>query len=232
MLFELQDLQACAELAKKRGLISIVDNSYASPIFQKPIEFGIDIVVHSGTKYLNGHSDVVAGVLCGKSQMVQKIFESELMNIGGIIGPHDANLMIRGLRTLELRVRRSHDSAMKIVEKLERHPKIERVNFPFAANFSQKELAFRQMKGCGGLFSALLKTPSIERVEKFVAKLDRFLIAVSWGGHESLIMPIAGFYGIEGRPDPTLPWNLVRFYIGLEDPDWLWENLETALSEL
>ena len=100
LTFDLQDLAACSDLCKKHGITSIIDNSHCSPIFQRPIEMGMDIVVHSVTKYLNGHSDVVAGAICGKKKMIQKLFDSELMTIGAIISPHDANLIIRGLRTL------------------------------------------------------------------------------------------------------------------------------------
>ncbi|HQU59310.1 MAG TPA: aminotransferase class V-fold PLP-dependent enzyme, partial [Saprospiraceae bacterium] len=104
LTFELQNLAACAEIARRHGIVTCVDNSYCSPIFQNPIELGIDLVVHSGTKYLNGHSDVVMGVLCGSKPMVKKIFETEYMTLGGILSPHDAALAIRGLRTLELRM--------------------------------------------------------------------------------------------------------------------------------
>jgi len=232
MLMELQDLSAIAEIAKEKGIITIIDNSYSSPYFQNPIEHGIDIVVHSGTKYLNGHSDVVCGVLCGTEAMVRKIFLSELMNIGGIISPHDANLIIRGLRTLELRMERSHQSTMKIVKWLEAHTKVEKVNYPFSENFPQLELAKRQMRGCGGLLSVHFKTEKIENIERFTDAFERFLLAVSWGGHESLLLPVAAFYNRKGYENPEAPWNLVRFYIGLEDPDYLIEDLEAAMELL
>lgn len=232
MLMELQDLTACAEIAQQNDLVTIIDNSFASPLNQNPIEFGIDLVVHSGTKYINGHSDVVCGVICGSKKMIRKIFESEYMNIGAIIGPQEAALIIRGLRTLEIRLERSQKSTNLIIEKLESHPKIEKVNYPFASNFPQRDLAFRQMRGGGGLFSVNFKTDGIENIRKFTDALNRFLMAVSWGGYESLVIPIAAFYNQPGQPDPELPWNLVRFYIGLEDPEWLWEDLEQAMQHL
>ncbi len=228
--FELQNLAACAALAKKHGIVTAIDNSYCSPVFQRPIDFGIDIVVHSATKYLNGHSDVVAGVLCSSKKMIKKIFDAEYMTLGGVISPNDAFLMIRGLRTLELRLKRSDESARKIVAWLENHPKVERMIYPFSSAFPQYELATKQMKGCGGLFSILLKTDNMKNAENFFHKLKRFLFAVSWGGHESLVLPLCAFYNIEGYPNPPHPWNLVRFYIGLEDPDWLIEDLEQALE--
>ncbi len=232
MTFECQDLAACAALAKERGIVTIIDNSYSSPIYQNPAAFGIDIVVHSGTKYLNGHSDVVVGVLCASKAMVKKIFESELMTLGGILGPHDAALVIRGLRTLPIRLQRSDSSAQFLIKKLDNHPKVERIWYPFHHSFPQLELAKKQMRGCGGLFSVQFKTPALENMEQFVHRLRRFLMAVSWGGHESLIIPTVGFYGIPGKPEPTLPWTFCRFYIGLEDPEWLWEDLEQALEVL
>lgn len=232
MTFECQDLRACAALAREHNLVTIIDNSYASPIYQNPAAFGIDVIVHSGTKYINGHSDVVVGVLCASKAMVKKIFESELMTLGGILGPHDAALVIRGLRTLPLRIQRSNDSAQALIARLEMHPKVERIWYPFHHSFPQLELAKRQMRGCGGLFSVQFKTDSQEKMEAFVHRLQRFLMAVSWGGHESLMMPTIGFYNIQGRDNPPMPWTFVRFYIGLEDPDWLWEDLEQAMRAL
>ncbi len=230
MTFELQDLQACAALARRHGIVTCIDNSNCTPLFQRPIEHGIDLVVHTGTKYLNGHSDVVNGVICGSKAQIQKIFGTELMTLGAIISPHDAWLVLRGLRTLELRLQRSFESACKIAAWLETHPKVERVLFPWLPSFPQHDLARRQMGGCAGLFTIFLKTDDLETVEAFFKKLKRFLFAVSWGGHESLVVPMAAFYNVPGRVDPVYPVNLVRFYIGLEAAEWLMEDLEGALE--
>ncbi|MEM7103544.1 MAG: aminotransferase class I/II-fold pyridoxal phosphate-dependent enzyme [Bacteroidota bacterium] len=232
MTFELQDLKACAELARNNGLVSIIDNSYCSPYFQNPIDCGIDIVVHSGTKYLNGHSDVVVGVLCGSKAMVKKLFNSEFLTLGGILGPHDAALVIRGLRTLPLRMERSHSTCHQIVEWMKAHPKVEKVYYPFDPDFPQYDLARKQMRGSGGLFSVELKADSIQAMEAFVDSLDRFFIAASWGGYESLIVPICAMYGVKGKDDPTLPWNFIRFYIGLEEPESLLADLRKAFEKL
>ena len=232
LTFGIQDLEACVALAKKHGLVTCIDNSYSSPLYQRPIEWGVDLVVHSGTKYLNGHSDVVFGVLAGSKAMIRKLFESELMTLGGILGPHEAWLVIRGLRTLQLRLQRSNDSALLLAQKLEQHPAVESVLHPLLPSFPQYELAKKQMSGAGGLFSVYFKADRIEQMEDFFHRLKRFLLAVSWGGHESLVMPSAAFYKIPGMPDSVLPWNLVRFYIGLEEPEWLWEDLEEALTVL
>jgi cystathionine beta-lyase/cystathionine gamma-synthase len=228
-IFELQDLAACAALCKKYGLVSVIDNSYCSPLYQNPIDFGIDLVLHSGTKYINGHSDVVMGVLCGKADMIRKIFYSEYMNIGHIMSPHDAFLAIRGLRTIALRVGRSHETCARLVELLSSHAQIEKIYYPFIND--QQALAVKQMKG-GGMFTLALKAESKDQVIKFCDSLKRFLIAVSWGGHESLVMPVVTFYDIPGSPDPELPWNLVRFYIGLEETEVLYQDIIAALNEI
>ena len=230
LTFDIQDLTACAELCKKYGITSIIDNSHCSPIFQRPIELGIDIVVHSATKYLNGHSDVVAGVICGKKEMIQKIFDSEFMTLGAIISPHDANLIIRGLRTLPLRMKQSDESAAKIIHWMKTQPKIKKIYYPFLETSPQYALAKKQMSGNGGLFSIETTAKTIEEAEAFFYALKRFSFAVSWGGHESLIFPTVSLYGIPGKSNPALPFNFARFYIGLEDADWLIEDLENALK--
>lgn len=232
MTFDIQDLKACADLARAHGLVTMIDNSYSSPIFQNPASFGIDIVLHSGTKYINGHSDVVVGVLCASHAMVKKIFESELMTLGGILGPHDAALVLRGLRTLPLRVQRSDESANYLISRLENHPKVEKIWHPFHPSFPQRELAMKQMRGCGGLFSVQFRTDSMEKMEAFIHRIQHFLMAVSWGGHESLMIPTIGFYNIPGRDNPPMPYTFVRFYIGLEAPEWLWADLEQAMEVL
>lgn len=232
LTFEMQDLSACAQLAQAHNLVSIIDNSYASPIYQNPADYGIDLILHSGTKYLNGHSDVVIGAVCGKKKMIEKIFASEYMTLGGILSPNDANLVIRGLRTLDLRLQRSHSSAMQIVEFLEAHPKVKEVIYPFSKSHPQYELAQKQMRGAGGLFSIHLDIDSLLEAETFFNALTRFTLAVSWGGHESLVIPTAGFYNIPGREDSPLPFTLVRFYIGLEDADYLIADLKQALDKI
>ena len=226
---EIQDLKECSALAKKYNLISIIDNSYASPLLQNPIDFGIDLVVHSGTKYINGHSDIVMGVICGTTELIKKIFYSEYMTLGQIISPHDASLAIRGLRTIHLRVDRSARYAAYILEKLHNHPKIEKIYYPFLTD--QQPLALKQMKG-GGMFSLGLKAKTKEEMILFAEALKSFLIAVSWGGHESLIMPVVAFHDNPGFTDSDNPWNMVRLYIGLEDPDVLLNDILQALAQI
>ena len=164
--------------------------------------------------------------------MVQKIFESEFMTIGAIISPHDANLMIRGLRTLDMRVKKSDASAKIIVSRLKNHPKVKKLYYALDKDTPQYKVAKKQMTGNGGLFSIETTAQTVEEAEAFFYALKRFTFAVSWGGHESLIFPTVSLYGIKGKNPPPKPVGFARFYIGLEDPDWLWEDLEAALGVL
>lgn len=232
LTFEISDLRACAALAKDNGLVSIIDNSHCSPIFQRPIEMGIDIVIHSATKYLNGHSDVVVGVIASSKEIISQIFINEYMTLGINISPHDANLVIRGLRTLELRVKKSDETAHKVVSFLKAHDKIEKVIFPLDPDFPQYELAKTQMTGCGGLITIVLKAKDKPSVMRFVEAIDKFLMAVSWGGYESLMIPSITFHDMPGMPDSPIPWTYVRLYVGLEDADYLISDLDQALDKL
>lgn len=232
LTFEIQDLQACAKLAKEHGIVTIIDNSHCSPLYQNPAKWGIDIVVHTATKYINGHSDVVMGVICGCESMMRKIFASEFMTLGLNVSPHDAFLALRGLRTLPMRLDRSNQNAAKLVAFLKGHSKVKKIYYPFLPENEQYALAVSQMKGAGGLLSIELDTPSKKAVNDFVNALDKFLLAVSWGGYESLKMPTLAFYDIAGQPDPPLPFQLVRLYAGLEEADFLIDNLDKALKVL
>ncbi len=231
LTFEVQDIEAITTIAKSKGIVTIVDNSYNSPINQQPIAMGADIVVHSGTKYLSGHSDVVAGVVCSSHAGIMKMMAEEYMTIGGVISPHDAGLILRGLRTLELRVNRSAETALKVSGFLQKHPKIRKLYYPMAANNPQLELAKKQMKQGGGLLSIVLNTENEQQVERFCDSLKRFLMATSWGGYESLVFPLCALAASKSFENP-LPFNMVRLYIGLEDADLLIEDLRQALDKM
>jgi cystathionine beta-lyase len=235
LTFECQNLAACDAIAREHGITTIIDNSYSSPLFQQPAQYGIDLVIHSGTKYLNGHSDVVMGAICGSREKLEQIFHSEYMTLGPINSPNDAALVIRGLRTLELRMERSNETALILAKRLEAHPKVKQVLHPLLPSFPQYSLAKQQMSGAGGLFSIHFKTSSKKEMEAFTHRLiasKRFSMAVSWGGHESLVMPTVAFYDIPGQEDSPIPWTMVRFYIGLEDVEWLWKGIAEALEDL
>ncbi|MCB0794671.1 MAG: PLP-dependent transferase, partial [Flavobacteriales bacterium] len=205
--------------------------SFNSPVFQKPLELGMDLVAHSATKYLNGHSDVVAGALAGSHKHIRQVMEKEFMTLGACPSPHDAWLLMRGLRTLELRVHRSADNAERVAGFLDAHPKVTRTHWPFLKSHPQHALARRQMERCGGLMSIELDATDEAAVERFCDNLKCFLIAVSWGGYESLQWPICALKGPSGYYT-DLPFNMVRLYIGLEDPDLLIADLEQALDKI
>lgn len=232
LTFELQDLEAVATLAKAKGITTICDNSYSTPLFQQPIAMGVDMVVHSASKYLGGHSDLVAGVLCGSKKRMIAIMGSEFMTLGGIIGPQEAWLIIRGLRTLGLRVERSAATAKRVAEFLENHPKIEKVYFPFLESNPQYGLAKKQMKNCGGMLSIVLKTGELASVEEFCDNLNRFVLACSWGGHESIQFPMCALQDSINYQRSEGPWNMVRLYIGLEEPEELISDLKLALKNV
>ncbi|HPF90226.1 MAG TPA: aminotransferase class I/II-fold pyridoxal phosphate-dependent enzyme [Flavobacteriales bacterium] len=231
LTFELQDLRVVAGIAKEHGIITLCDNSFNSPLFQNPIDLGIDLVAHSATKYLNGHSDVVAGVLAGSNAHMRQVMSKEFMTLGAVPSPHDAWLLMRGLRTLELRLNRSADSAAEVATFLEGHPRIKRVYWPGLASHPQHELAKQQMKRVAGLMTIELDAPDEAAVEHFCDGLKRFLIAVSWGGYESLQWPVCALKGPSGYYT-DLPFTMVRLYIGLEDPDLLIADLSQALDRI
>ncbi|MEZ5468193.1 MAG: aminotransferase class I/II-fold pyridoxal phosphate-dependent enzyme [Lysobacterales bacterium] len=233
LTMELQDLAAIAALAKTRGVRTLCDNSYASPLLQRPADLGIDLVMHSATKYLNGHSDVVAGVLCASRALIQEVFRGPFMTFGAIPGPFEAWLMLRGLRTLGVRMERVVRTTARIVEYLQQHPKIARVYYPGSNSDPQRELAQAQMRSGSGMLAIEVKAEDVAGIERFCDSLKLFLMAVSWGGHESLVWPLAVVIR-DGKAESNrtgLPWNLVRLSIGLEEPEDLMVDLEQALAK-
>ena len=232
LTFELQDIAAITAMARERGVLTLCDNSYASPLNQSPLALGCDLVMHSATKYLNGHSDVMAGVLCGATNVLRKVFAGPLMTLGAILSPHDAWLMLRGLRTLPLRMERVARSAPMVAAWLERQPGVARVLYPHLPSHPQYALALKQMRQPSGVFSIVLDVPHLDAVERFCNALQRFLLSVSWGGYESLAWPMACAVPAMARVDldAALPVSLVRLSIGLEDPEVLIADLAQALA--
>lgn len=228
--FVLQDLRAVAALAKKRNIVTMIDNSYCTPLYQKPIEMGIDLAMQTATKYIGGHSDVLGGVLCGSKAMIRKLFESEYMNIGSGVSPFNAWLMIRGLRTLSARLDRISNTTREVLKFLKSHPKIEGVIFPLDETFPQYELAKSQMSGACGLMTIIIKTQKRESIVKFCESLKHIMMAVSWGGHESLAIPKCGGVAPKDFDPENKEHRYVRMYFGMEDPQYLISDLEQALS--
>jgi cystathionine beta-lyase/cystathionine gamma-synthase len=228
--YELQDLKAVAALAKSRGIVTFIDNSYCTPLYQQPIEMGIDMCMQTATKYISGHSDTLGGLITGSKAMIKKIFDSEYLNIGSGIQPFNAWLLIRGLRTLQARLERITRTTRSVLQFLKSHPRIENVIFPFDESFPQFELAKLQMKDACGLITFSLKNGTLESITAFCESLKHISMAVSWGGHESLIIPrCAGIAPVHFKPEKAEHQH-IRLYVGLEDDDYLIKDLDKALA--
>lgn len=226
IVMRLQDLRKITATCKERGITTAMDNTYATPIYQTPHEMGVDIVLHSGSKYFGGHSDINGGAICGSQEWINAITKAEINLLGTIQAPFPAWLMLRGLRTLELRVKRHEESANLIAPWIEGLKGIERVNHVSLDSFPQKDLFHSQMRGSTGLFSIEPECQDSAKVKKFAASLRYFRQAVSWGGYESLAI------ALHTRPlgYPAAKW-IIRLFIGLEDPTELREDLEQAFAE-
>ena len=230
--FEMQDIEAIAAFARERKILTIIDNSYATPLLQQPITHGIDIVIHSATKYINGHSDVVAGVICGTKEMMHKLFKSTYMTLGAAISPFDAWLMLRSLRTLPMRVKTLGETAIKVVEFLDHHPGVAHVYHPHSSYFDQKDLAEKYLKGVGGLLTIDLATKDPSKIEAFANSLKKFKLGCSWGSYESLAFPAITLADSLNYQNKDLILERVRLSIGLDDAEILIADLEQALQHI
>lgn len=222
IMFQLQDLAACAEFARSRGIVTIIDNSWATPIFQRPLELGIDLAVHSITKYISGQSDSVGGVVLGSKRLVSRIAEDEYMLFGGIMTAQTAAQVTRGLRTLPVRMERHERSALTVANHLASRPYVARLNHPALPSHPQYELGLKQMNGSSGLFSFESIEPP-DKMRQWANRLSMFKIGVSWGGFESLVtVNSANPYCTEGVR------SLIRLHIGLESAGDLIRDLDQA----
>ncbi|MGC4035735.1 MAG: PLP-dependent aspartate aminotransferase family protein [Chitinophagaceae bacterium] len=230
--FAMQDIPAVCALAKKKNIITFIDNSYCTPIYQDVIGMGIDMAMQTATKYIGGHSDTLGGVLSGSRAMIKKIFDSEYLNIGSGVQPFNAWLLIRGLRTLPARLERITRTTIEVVQFLKKHPKIEGVIFPFDESFPQYQLAKKQMKNACGLMTIIIRTQKRESIVRFCESLKHIMMAVSWGGHESLVIPkCAGIAPQEFNP-ANKEHRYVRLYVGLEEASYLVKDIEQALERV
>ena len=232
--FELQDLKAIAKLAKENNILTIIDNTWASPIFQKPLTMGIDIEVHSVSKYICGHSDVIAGAIISSKKIMDQIILAEHELLGAKMAPFEAWLILRSLRTLPIRMRAHMDNTMKICAYLQSHSKVKKLNYPGLADSPQYNLGKEQMTGYSGLLSFELETQNIEEIKEFVNSLKIFKLGVSWGGHDSLVYAPVISYLKELDPDKFeamgIKPGLIRLSIGLEHADDLIADLQRALN--
>ena len=229
--FTLQPLREVAELAKKHGIKTVIDNTWATPLFQNPYDMGIDLVVHSASKYLGGNSDIVGGVVCGSKEDITRIFNTEFLMQGQVPDPFMAWLILRNLRTLHLRMPVHYRNALGLAEFLEARDDVENVNYPLLPSFPQYELAKKQMRGGSGLFSFRLKTRDYEKIKAITDRVKFFKLAVSWGGYESLFEPTNLVYK-NAADIPEDRMSLIRVHAGLEDLELLKEDLSQALDSV
>ncbi|GHF96636.1 methionine gamma-lyase [Thalassotalea marina] len=227
------DLEKILGIAKQFDLLSVVDNTFMTPVLQQPAKFGADIIVHSATKYLNGHGDVVAGVICGTQEMINHIKLTALKDIGGTISPHDAWLILRGLKTLPIRVERHCQNAQQLAEFLETHPSVSKVYYPGLPSHQGFKYLGNQMKAAGGVIAFELNTDLAGGAE-FINRMKLFSIAVSLGDAESLIQHPASMthspYSDEERRDAGISDSLIRISAGLENVNDLIADLEQSLN--
>ncbi len=234
-LMKLADIKAISELAHEHGLIVVVDNTFASPYFQQPLTLGADIVVHSVTKYLGGHSDVVGGAVMVSDDELHEKMRFHQNAVGAILSPFDSWLVMRGVKTLAVRMERHQYNALRIAEYLENHPLVDKVYYPGLESHPQHDLAKRQMKGYGGMLSFELKG-GLEEARKFVEALEIFALAESLGGVESLIeIPALMTHASvprEERLKVGIKDSLIRVSVGIEDLEDLIEDMEKGFKNL
>ena len=230
MNMDILDLEAVSKIAKERNILTAIDNTWATPLNQKPLTMGIDIVLHSCTKFMGGHSDTVGGAVIGSYKLVDKIFETGYQLGGGIMSPFDAWLIIRGLRTLPQRMEWQKKSIEKFIETLQASPKVRKINHPLCYTGEKKELFDKQMNGYSSLFSVEVDFKNYDDVRNFMNEFKVFKLGVSWGGYESLVLTPNYGHNVEGLEAGNISKDIVRFYVGLENVDILIDDVTRALD--
>jgi cystathionine beta-lyase/cystathionine gamma-synthase len=229
---EIADLEGVARFARDHRLATVIDSTFATPVNFKPIELGFDLVIHSATKYLNGHSDVVAGCVIGRADLVEQV-RRRLNHLGGSADPHACFLLQRGVKTLPLRVAAQNRGALEVAAWLEKHPRVARVHYPGLASHPQHERAQRLFRGCGGVLSLELEGDA-RAADAFIGRLRLLVHTVSLGGVETLVTrPAASSHAslsAEEREKAGIPDRLIRISVGIESPADLIADLEQALS--
>ena len=227
------DLNLLREIARRHNVITLIDSTFATPYNQRPLEYGIDLVIHSATKYLAGHNDILAGAVLGSSELVTPIRNLH-KSMGGVIDPHCCYLLLRGIKTFPLRIQRQNESTLKIARYLESHPMVDRVYYPFLESHKHHKIAIEQMKGGGGVVSFEIKG-DIETSNHLLDSLNMIYIAPSLGGVETLITHPATVsyydYTREERYRLGVTDTLFRLAVGIEDPDDIIADLDQALKK-
>ena len=226
------DLRQVTALARQHNLITFIDSTFATPINQRPADFGIDLIMHSGTKYFAGHSDLICGIVAGRQELVQKIHETRT-TLGGTMDPHAAWLLLRGIKTLAVRVQRQNDNALRVARFLAQHAKVRRVHYPFLEGHPQRALAMQLMHGGGGVLSFEVDGTG-EDARRLSEALHLFTLAPSLGGVDSLVtIPVLTSHGMisaEHRQKMGVTEQLIRLSVGIENADDLIADLEQALT--
>ncbi len=232
---DMTDLKACAEIAHKHGIKLVVDNTFCSPYLQKPLDLGADVVFHSMTKFINGHADIVAGVIIAKEEALYKQLRNMMVLMGCNMDPHQAYMVHRGLKTLSVRIDRAQENSQKVAEFLENHPKVEWVKYPGLKSHPQYELGKRQMTGSGSMISFGLKT-GFEGAKKLMNNVHLALLAVSLGGVESLIQHPASMthakVSTEDKNKAGITDDLIRYAVGIENVEDIIDDLKHGLEKV
>jgi cystathionine gamma-synthase len=227
------DIARLAAAGRRAGAIVVVDNTFATPVNQNPLALGADLVLHSATKYLGGHADALGGVVCGRKAWVEAIYRFREIN-GASLDPAAAYLLLRGIKTLHLRIRQQNDNALAIARFLESHPAIDQVFYPGLSSHPGHEIARRQMRGYGGMLSFMLKGNDFEAVRRFVPRLQYAHAAANLGAVETIVGPPATTSHVECTPEERarmgIPESLVRYSAGIEEAADLIADLEQALA--
>jgi cystathionine beta-lyase/cystathionine gamma-synthase len=228
------DLKKVSAIARQNKLISMIDSTFATPINQRPVEFGIDLVMHSGTKYFGGHGDLICGILVGRQDLMDRVHETRT-TLGGVMDPHAAWLLLRGIKSLAVRVQRQNQNALRVAQFLAAHPKVRRVHYPFVEGHPQRKLAMEQMSGGGGVLSFEVDG-SGQDARRVAESLRLFTLAPSLGGVESLVtIPVLTSHAMisaQERAEMGVTEQLIRLAVGIESADDLIADLEHGLSVL
>lgn len=235
-LLNILDISAISEISRNAGIITVVDNTFASPYLQQPLNLGADVVVHSSTKYLGGHSDIIGGVVCTSHREVIDNMRFQVKASGAVPGPMDCYLTLRGIKTLSVRVQRACENAAQIAEYLEIHPNVAKVYYPGLKNHPGREIAQKQMRDFGAMLSFSLKDDSVATAQKFMSNTHYFTLAESLGGVESLIShPVSMTHGSippDVRKQSGLDDSLIRLSVGIEDVEDLISDLDSAFKTI
>ncbi len=227
--FEMLDLEIISQYAKERDIITAIDNTWSTPLFQNPLTFGIDVVIHSCSKYIGGHSDLVGGIVVTRRELMNKIEDFGQILLGATMSPMNAWLSLRGLRTLPVRLKAQEESVKKVIHYLDHHQHIKRVYHPLV--HTKKEIKDKYLKGYGSLFGFVLKDANPQIIQRFVDSLEYFTLAYSWGGFESLVLPVFKGDNESELQQRGLDLGHIRMYIGLEETELLLNDLEQALKK-